>query len=157
MLAGSASNSRSEVHEDARRMNLDFPVESYNPGRSSDLPSLPYKISLIVPQKVFADIYGFDPPNIREQLYCGCMAADQVMANGEIGQSQSGKFARLSRLQAERKISEANPYEPFQNAIVGVASFFPVRPSKWARGRSLPLRNQPGLQRIFRAYSRRDR
>ena len=62
-------------------------------GDSPELPSLPYEIRLIVPQKVFADMYGFDPPNIREQLYCGCIAADRVMSNGDSTQSMSSQCA----------------------------------------------------------------
>lgn len=75
----------------ARRLN--FPVESYNPGDTAEVPSLPYEINLIAPQKIFADIYGFDPSNIREQLYCGCMAADQVMSNGDPKRSLSSQCA----------------------------------------------------------------
>jgi hypothetical protein len=76
-----------DFQQQARRLN--FPVESYNPGDTAGVPSLPYEIRLIAPQKIFADIYGFDPPNIREQLYCGCMAADQVMSNGDPKRSLS--------------------------------------------------------------------
>jgi predicted acylesterase/phospholipase RssA len=75
-------------------LNVDFPIESYNPGDSAEVPSLPYEIRLIVPQKSFADIYGFDPPNIREQLYCGCMAADQLISEGDSTQSMSAPCAR---------------------------------------------------------------
>ena len=74
-------------------MNGDSPVESYNPGPSVELPSLPYDIRFIVPQKVFTEVYGLDPPNIREQLYCGCMAADQMMSNGDPKQSMSFQCA----------------------------------------------------------------
>ena len=83
-----------QFQEETSRLNGDSPVESYNPGHSAELPSLPYEIRFIVPQKVFADMYGFDPPNIREQLYCGCMAADQVMSNGDSKKSMSSQCAQ---------------------------------------------------------------
>jgi hypothetical protein len=85
-------------------LNVDFPIESYNPGDSAEVPSLPYEINLILPQKIFADIYGFDPPNIREQLYCGCMAADEVMSGGDSKQSMSAQCAqRFPRLAEAKK------------------------------------------------------
>jgi hypothetical protein len=84
----------SGFQEKTEALNVDFPIESYNPGDSAEVPSLPYEIRLIVPQKSFADIYGFDPPNIREQLYCGCMAADQFMSDGDATQSMSAQCAR---------------------------------------------------------------
>jgi hypothetical protein len=84
-------------------LNIDFPIESYNPGDSAEVPSLPYEITLIVPQKIFADIYGFDPSNIREQLYCGCMAADQVMSHGGSKQSMSAQCAQRFPTLAEAK------------------------------------------------------
>lgn len=83
-----------DFQEKTQAVNVDFPVESYNPGDSAEVPSLPYEISVIVPQKIFADIYGFDPPNIREQLYCGCVAADQVMSHGDSKQSMSARCAQ---------------------------------------------------------------
>ena len=75
-------------------LNVDFPIESYNPGDSAEVPSLPYGIILIVPHKIFANLYGFDRPNIREQLYCGCMAADQVMSHGNSKQSMATQCAQ---------------------------------------------------------------
>lgn len=60
-----------------------FPFESFN--RDADdpeAPSLPYEIGLVIPEKEYAptgSLLVFSPPMIREQLYCGCMAADQVM------------------------------------------------------------------------------
>ncbi|MBZ5720110.1 MAG: patatin-like phospholipase family protein [Acidobacteriia bacterium] len=83
-----------DAQEKTPGVNVDFPIESYNPGDSTGVPSLPYEINVIVPQKIFADIYGFDPPNIREQLYCGCMAADQVMSHGDSKQSMSAQCAQ---------------------------------------------------------------
>lgn len=70
-----------EFEKQSNLLNSDFPMESYNLGNIPGLPSLPYEFNIIVPDKVFTDVYGFDPPNIREQLYCGCLAADRVMSN----------------------------------------------------------------------------
>jgi len=60
-----------------------FAVESYNRDlQDSDAPSLPYEIGLVIPKKEFADVEHLlvlSPAIIKEQLYCGCMAADQMM------------------------------------------------------------------------------
>jgi Patatin-like phospholipase len=106
MFLRAAGPSKSpDPQEKTQGLNVDFPVESYNPGDSADVPSLPYKINIIVPQKIFADIYGFDPPNIREQMYCGCMAADLVMSHGDSKQSMSAQCAqRFPRLVGANKL-----------------------------------------------------
>lgn len=83
-----------EFQESTRGLNADFPVESYNPDDTAAVPSLPYEIRLIIPDKVFADVYGFDPQNIREQLYCGCLAADQMMSRPDATQSMSVQCAQ---------------------------------------------------------------
>jgi predicted acylesterase/phospholipase RssA len=58
-------------------------LESYNRD-PIDLgaPSLPYEIGLVAPQKEFADVRNilkFSRGSIQEQLYCGCMAANEMM------------------------------------------------------------------------------
>ena len=93
-LHAADSSKPADLREKSEGRNVDFPIESYNPGSSAEAPSLPYEINIIVPQKLFADIYGFDPPNIREQLYCGCMAADQMMSRGDPKQSMSVQCAQ---------------------------------------------------------------
>lgn len=60
-----------------------FALESYNkdPG-DPEAPSLPYEIGLVTPGKEFADlkqILALSPDGIQQQLYCGCIAADQMM------------------------------------------------------------------------------
>jgi hypothetical protein len=82
------------IQEEAQHSNSDFPVESYNTDVTSELPSWPYDISIVAAQKGFADVYGLDPVNIREQLYCGCMAADRMMAKGDSKQSMSSNCAQ---------------------------------------------------------------
>jgi hypothetical protein len=53
-----------------------FPVSSYNRQAGIDHP---YRLSVIAPNKEFADTYGFDPVNIREQLRAGCEAANAAL------------------------------------------------------------------------------
>lgn len=58
-------------------------LESYNRD-PIDLgaPSLPYEIGLVAPKKEFADVRNilkFSRSSIQEQLYCGCMAANETM------------------------------------------------------------------------------
>jgi predicted acylesterase/phospholipase RssA len=55
----------------------EFPVRSANPGPEGF--SLPYKMVIVAPAKVYADTYGFDKANIRLQLYKGCIHADLMM------------------------------------------------------------------------------
>lgn len=60
-----------------------FPLESYNRDlQDPDAPARPYDIGLVVPEKEYAEVGNmlvFSRPMIREQLYCGCMAADKMM------------------------------------------------------------------------------
>ena len=53
----------------------EFPVRSANPSPDNRL-SLPYEMTIISPSKSYADTYGFDPDNIKFQLYKGCVMAD---------------------------------------------------------------------------------
>jgi len=58
-----------------------FPLESYNYG--ADLRSRPYLIGLITPQREDGEVSAmldFSPARIARQLYCGCIAADEMMA-----------------------------------------------------------------------------
>ncbi len=60
-----------------------FPVESYNvdPSRP-DVPSLPYRIAMVIPGREDADpttMFDLRPETISRQLYCGCLAADEMM------------------------------------------------------------------------------
>lgn len=60
-----------------------FTFESYNhDAQDPDAPSLPYEIGLIVPEREFADLKSLlavSPKSVQEQLFCGCVAADQMM------------------------------------------------------------------------------
>jgi predicted acylesterase/phospholipase RssA len=60
-----------------------FPLESYNRDpQDPDAPARPYEIGLVVPEKEYAEVGNmlvFSRPMVREQLYCGCIAADEMM------------------------------------------------------------------------------
>ena len=63
--------------------NRDFVIASFNtdPGQP-DAPSRPYDLGLIMPKKQFGDLahlLDISPEVTQEQLYCGCMAADDTM------------------------------------------------------------------------------
>jgi hypothetical protein len=82
-----------------------FAFESYNrDDKDADAPSLPYEIGLVVPEKEYADLKSLlavSPYSVQEQLYCGCVAADQMMQK-EFGLSSlsskcSERFTRLTR------------------------------------------------------------
>jgi hypothetical protein len=80
-------NASSEQLADAKKGFLShgaFAVESYNRDlQDRDAPSRPYEIGMIVPAKEFADpshLLVVSPSAIQAQLYCGCMAADEMMA-----------------------------------------------------------------------------
>ncbi len=91
-----------------------FPFESFNRDpEDPDAPSLPYEIGLVIPQKEFAptgSLLVFSPPMIREQLYCGCLAADQVMQE-KFGQaSLADRCAeRFPPLASKKKPEESTP------------------------------------------------
>jgi NTE family protein len=55
----------------------EFPVRSANPGPEGF--SLPYKMGIVAPSRVYADTYGFEKANIRLQLYKGCIYADLMV------------------------------------------------------------------------------
>ncbi len=99
-----------------------FPFESFNRD-PEDLgaPSRPYQIGLVIPQKEYAatgSLLVFSPPMIREQLYCGCVAADLVM------QTEFGLTSLEDRC-AQR--------------------FPPLPKGKAASGPDVPLEWQPGV------------
>ena len=82
------SNTPAERMAEAKRQfggGTAFPVESYNRDpQDPDAPSLPYEIGLVIPEKQYAgleNLRAFSRPGIREQIYCGCRAADKMMQN----------------------------------------------------------------------------
>lgn len=61
-----------------------FAFETYNrdPQSDPDAPSRPYRIGLVAPDREFADVRNIlriSEKSTREQLYCGCMAANRMM------------------------------------------------------------------------------
>jgi len=61
----------------------DFVIASFNRDLGQpDGPSRPYDLGLIMPKKQFGDLahlLAISPQVTQEQLYCGCMAADDTM------------------------------------------------------------------------------
>lgn len=86
-----------------------FAIESYNrDGQDPGAPSRPYEIGLVLPKKGLADaahLLVLSPPVIQEQLYCGCVAADEMMATSFGLPSLSSECTRSfpSLLKAGRK------------------------------------------------------
>jgi hypothetical protein len=75
-----------EEKEEAKqqfRGRLAFPLESLNRNpQDPDAPSQPYEIGLVLPEKEYAEVgqmLDFSRHVMREQLYCGCIAADEMM------------------------------------------------------------------------------
>jgi predicted acylesterase/phospholipase RssA len=61
---------------------MEFPLRSYNPADTAGTYSLPYEIVLVGPQREDADpmsLFDLEPATQRRQLFCGCIAADDVM------------------------------------------------------------------------------
>jgi hypothetical protein len=59
-----------------------FPLGSYNSADAAGLPSLPYEIVLVGPQREDSDpitLFNIEPATQRRQLFCGCVAADHAM------------------------------------------------------------------------------
>ena len=107
-------------------------LESYNRD-PVDLgaPSLPYEIGLVAPQKEFADlrnILKFSRSSIQEQLYCGCMAANEMM------EKQFG-IPSLSN-----RCSERFPRDPSMKRNGSIQAM------TWSRGTcQSPARGQPNI------------
>jgi hypothetical protein len=87
-------------------------LESYNRDpHDLGAPSLPYEIGLVAPQKEFADlrnILRFSRSSIQEQLYCGCMAANEMMEAQfglpSLANRCSERFPRYSSMKRHRSI-----------------------------------------------------
>lgn len=82
MTVGASPEQIADVKE-RFRVPGDFTFESYNRDADDlDSPSRPYDIGLVAPEKEYADLKNLlviTPGGIQEQLYCGCVAADQMM------------------------------------------------------------------------------
>ncbi len=114
LLSGAAPEQVSEVKQQFAEA-AEFPYESSNrDSQDPEAPSLPYEIGLVVPQKEYAamgSLLVFSPPTIREQLYCGCVAADQMMQEHFGQESLAGRcaerFPPLAKTKTKKKSREA--------------------------------------------------
>lgn len=87
-------------------------LESYNRDpRDLGAPSLPYEIGLVAPKKEFADVRNilkFSRSSIQEQLYCGCMAANEMMEAQfglpSLANRCSERFPRYASMKRKRSI-----------------------------------------------------
>jgi hypothetical protein len=87
-------------------------LESYNRDpRDLGAPSLPYEIGLVAPRKEFADlrnILKFSRNSSQEQLYCGCMAANEMMEAQfglpSLANRCSDRFPRYANTKRSRSI-----------------------------------------------------
>jgi hypothetical protein len=101
-----------------------FAIESYNRDvQDRDAPSRPYEIGLIVPRKEFADashLLVVSPSVIQAQLYCGCIAADEMMARDFDLPSLSNQCAQrfLRSIKSEENAHVAAHWDP---AVCGSA------------------------------------
>jgi predicted acylesterase/phospholipase RssA len=59
-------------------INKAFPLHSYNEAPDGG-PSLPYDVTVVAPEKVYAESFEVDPENIALQLHYGCLEADLMM------------------------------------------------------------------------------
>lgn len=113
LILGASPEQTAEVKQRFRTAPS-FAFESYNRDpEDTDAPSRPYEIGLIVPNKEFADLNALisvSPQSVQEQLYCGCVAADQTMQEQFGLPSLIGKcaerFTRLTRASQEPLTAE---------------------------------------------------
>jgi len=96
MIAGAPPDLVAQTKERFRATRA-FAFESYNSNSNDpDAPSQPYEVGLIVPEKEYADLKSLvavSPASVQEQLYCGCVAADQMMQKSFGMPSLAGKCA----------------------------------------------------------------
>jgi predicted acylesterase/phospholipase RssA len=95
-----------------------FAIESYNPDNEDPwAPSRPYEIGLVLPKKGLADpahLLVLSPPVIQQQLYCGCVAADEMMTSNfglpSLSSECTRRFPRL--IKAGRTSSVSVQWNP---------------------------------------------
>ena len=99
----------------AQSVSNDFVIASFN--RDPDqptAPSRPYDLGLIMPKKQFGDLahlLAISPEVTQEQLYCGCLAADDTMQRTFGLPSLANQCAqRFPRLMS-KKLKTAPPME----------------------------------------------
>ena len=95
----------------AQSANYDFVIASFNrdPGKPN-APSRPYDLGLIMPKKELADaahLLVISPQVTQEQLYCGCIAADDTMQKTFGMPSLADQCAqRFPQLVSRKRIAE---------------------------------------------------
>ncbi len=92
-----------------------FPLGSFNRDTETAAPN-PYEIAVISPQSVNSDplsIFDVDPATQRRQMFCGCIAADDVMQT-HFGLASLGErcATRFPAVPAKRRHSEAAALTP---------------------------------------------
>ena len=104
------SSAPAEHLEEVRRQfrgATGFPLESYNRDpQDPGAPARPYEIGLVVPEKEYAEVGNmlvFSRSMIREQMYCGCVAADQMIQRDFGLASQAERCAERFPPGRERK------------------------------------------------------
>lgn len=118
-----------------------FAIESYNRDTvDSDAPSRPYEIGLVAPKKESADpahLLVISPLVIQEQLYCGCMAADDMMVTEfrlpSLALQCSQRFPRLEKARSKSVSStdwDVNTCAPAHNATLEMIAGSP-RAQQW--------------------------
>jgi hypothetical protein len=137
-----------EQVDDAKRqftVHENFAIESYNRGEQDiEAPSRPYEIGLIAPKKELADaahLLVLSPPIIQQQLYCGCVAADDMMATDfglpSLANQCAQRFQRLTKVRSKAQaISpdwDANTCNPGSNARLELATGSPSAPNQLSR------------------------
>ena len=95
--------------------SLVFPLGSFNRSGDAGAPK-PYEIAVISPQRPNSNplsIFDVDPATQRRQMFCGCIAADDVMQTQFGLASQSERCAtRFPAVRAKRRHSETTALMP---------------------------------------------
>ena len=104
---------RTQAAEHVGAPLADFPIESFNaaPGAASR----PYEIALIAPAREDADpstIFDVRPETISRQLFCGCIAADDVMQRHFARPSMAAScVSRFPRPPTRRRATSSTTWE----------------------------------------------
>ncbi len=95
--------------------SLAFPLGSFNRSADAGAPK-PYEIAVISPQRPNSNplsIFDVDPATQRRQMFCGCIAADDVMQTQFGLASQRERCAtRFPAVRAKRRHSETAALTP---------------------------------------------
>ena len=92
-----------------------FPLGSFNRDERTGRP-LPYEIAVVAPQREDSDpmsIFNVSPQTQRREMFCGCVAADELMQS-RYGQTSMVErcAARFPAVPGKRRRDIAQPLEP---------------------------------------------